>query len=679
MKREALSKKIMILGMDGMDPRFTNKMIREGRMPNTKKLIEAGSAREDLVLLGGHTTGTPPMWTTLACGCWPNVHGITDYYRYVDLDKQGYNLDSTNCKAEPVWNAFAEAGWKTLVWHWPGSSWPPTSDSPNLMVVDGSSPGGLGMAALQRGEEYIVGASVDVESVTYMPQMTGDVSAPCVVTGMVVSDNDADGSSVAERVSVGDMHLMIMSKKQSLAGVTSEAPTNVQISPIKDAEGWTNAPADAKEFILLTSEGLVRRPSLILKGEDGKYDRVAIYKSKKDAEPLVVLEPDVFTENIVDEVIFNDKTYLTNRSMRILELAEDGTNLRMYVSAAMDIQEDKVFHPHSLHDELIKNVGYIPPSTYIGAHNIELTNKCCHAIWDAVCDYQSAALDYMIQEHDVDIIFSHNHSIDMQVHQCIAFCKDKGEGDNKLPEEEYQRFMVNIYTQADRYIGKFLHYLDEGWTLILLSDHALVCPSHNPPMLCDASGVNIRVMQELGYTTLLTDENGKEIPEIDWSKTTAVANRACNIHINLKGRDPQGIVDPKDKYEFEEQLMTDLYGYRDPKTGKRVVALALRNKDAVLLGYGGKGTYPQCGDICYWLAEGYNWDHFDCLSTTWGEFETSISPIFVAAGTGIKKGYITDRMIREIDVAPTLAALGGVRFPAQCEGAPVYQILTEEI
>ena len=117
--------------------------------------------------------------------------------------------------------------------------------------------------------------------------------------------------------------------------------------------------------------------------------------------------------------------------------------------------------------------------------------------------------------------------------------------------------------------------------------------------------------------------------------------------------------------------MTDLYSYKHEKTGKRVVALALRNKDCVLLGYGG----PECGDICYWIAEGYNIDHADGLSTTYGECETSLSPIFVAAGKGIKKGYTTDRWIREIDVAPTMAVLLGAEMPAQCEGAPVYQIL----
>ena len=120
--------------------------------------------------------------------------------------------------------------------------------------------------------------------------------------------------------------------------------------------------------------------------------------------------------------------------------------------------------------------------------------------------------------------------------------------------------------------------------------------------------------------------------------------------------------------------MTDLYSYKHPDTGKRVIALALRNRDAVLLGYGG----PECGDICYWTAEGYNYDHADGLATCYGFGGTSLSPIFIAAGKGLKKGFETDRIIRQVDLVPTAAVLGGVRMPRECEGAPVYQILAEE-
>ena len=46
----AKSEKMFVLGMDGMDPRLTKKYVEMGIMPNTKKFIEQGAQREDLVL-----------------------------------------------------------------------------------------------------------------------------------------------------------------------------------------------------------------------------------------------------------------------------------------------------------------------------------------------------------------------------------------------------------------------------------------------------------------------------------------------------------------------------------------------------------------------------------------------------------------------------------------------------
>ena len=97
----------------------------------------------------------------------------------------------------------------------------------------------------------------------------------------------------------------------------------------------------------------------------------------------------------------------------------------------------------------------------------------------------------------------------------------------------------------------------------------------------------------------------------------------------------------------------------------------MRNKDAKLIGLGGE----KCGDIIYFIDEGFNHLHGDASSTIEGYFHTSVSPIFMAAGAGIRKGIKTKRMIREVDVAPTVATILGVDMPADCEGAPVYQIL----
>ena len=109
MELKAVTNKSFVLGIDGMDPRLTKKYINEGRMPNTERLIARGAARKDLTMLGGMPTVTPPMWTTLATGAYPCTHGITQFNRIVwdNIIMSGYNMDSRNCKAEPLWNVSA--------------------------------------------------------------------------------------------------------------------------------------------------------------------------------------------------------------------------------------------------------------------------------------------------------------------------------------------------------------------------------------------------------------------------------------------------------------------------------------------------------------------------------------------------------------------------------------------
>ena len=69
-------------------------------------MVENGAARENLELLGSMPTITPAQWTTLACGCNPGVHGVTDFWNQdpENLDTIIYGLDSRLCQAEQLWN-----------------------------------------------------------------------------------------------------------------------------------------------------------------------------------------------------------------------------------------------------------------------------------------------------------------------------------------------------------------------------------------------------------------------------------------------------------------------------------------------------------------------------------------------------------------------------------------------
>lgn len=672
LQRKAATEKLLLLGVDGLDPRLTKKYVDKGVLPHVKQYIDRGACREDLAMLGGHPTVTPPMWTTLACGCYANVHGITGFYRRGDdLDLLDYNLDSRNCLAEPLWNTFAEAGKKTLVWHWPGSSWPPTSDNENLMVIDGTSPGSVGMATSQVEMEYLVVANEEIKEVTYNPKAPVEASTACVITDLDLDEEKPkyDLIGTAGHKGLKGMKRYISDISQHTTSST-ENYIDIARSSIKPANGWAAAPADAKEFVVLFSGGLIRRPALILKNEAGIYDRIALYKNKKATEPMVVCPLGKMVAEIIDEAIKNDETYKVNRNMKLLRLDPEGKSLSLYVSGAMDMENDSVYHPKRIFKEITENVGYPTPTSMLGRQDPMLITECMLDNWYVTADWQAAAIQHLIKAENLDVVFSHFHAVDLEEHQFIKHLAERPF--NRNPVSAAEKWMEDLYVQTDYYLGKFLHLLDEGWTILIFSDHGQVAPAHDIPLLTCASATVLPLMEEMGLTKTYTDENG-EI-QIDWTETKAVMQREGHLYLNLIGRTEHGIVDPKDQYELEEEIMTKLYALKDPKTGHRIVSVALRNKDAVLLGQGG----PEAGDILVWHAEGYNFDHDDCLSTTYGENDTSVSPIFIAAGRGVKEGYKTNRIIRQIDFAATVAVLGGVRMPRECEGAPVYQILAEE-
>lgn len=688
-------RKVMVLGLDGMEPYTAKRLMDEGKMPNLKKMVDNGAARENLELLGAMPTITPAQWTTLACGCYPGVHGITDFWNQdpENLDTIIYGLDSRLCQAEQLWNVTARAGLKTLVWQWPGSSWPPSSDSENLMVVDGTQPASVNYSIANIDIEKYVEASTEITANEFIDHIgsknLGDAATDCVIDELDLEDDEDDGDKYAEfdaskvdaktnraelllnrykmkRIKNVDFHKQGGAAMEQLAKV----PFDKVKSTISEPTKWAKElPEGAREFITYTAGGQMRRPCLILKNEEGIYDTVEVYRSKKEAEPLCVLKGEEMVTDVLDENLDHGKKTMATRSYKCLEIAPDGSKVRMWMSTAFKVDCDDRWSPKSLYKEVVENCGYVPPFTQMGGTTLEFAQKILTPSWEHNALWQARAINYLIKEKDLDVVFSHHHFIDHSAHQFWNFALQKP---GAAPEVEYQKQIDKTYEVADEYIGAYLHLLDEGWTIIVTSDHGEQIHTMPPARLGSAGGVSAGIMRELGYTVMKKDKNGNDTAEVDFSKTKALAVRTSYIWINLKGRDEFGIVDPADKYDLEEQIIDDLYRYRDAD-GNRIIAMAFHNKDAEVLGLNG----PYTGDIVYMNREHFVTEHGQGLSTYRGYYGTSVSPIFVACGGGVKHVENMKRIVRQVDVAPTVAALLGVPMPADCEGAPVYQMLED--
>lgn len=681
MNRKAMTNKLIVLGVDGMDPRFTKYLMDEGELPNIKTFVQRGACREDLQMLGSVPTITPPMWTTLATGAYAGTHGITCFWNqdHNDLSRMVYSLDSSLCKAEPVWNCTAEAGIKTLVWHWPGSSWPPTSQSPNLSVVDGVQPGFVNFGNGIREKDFILTADAGVETPMFYPSAgSKNTGAGCILEVDDVKDEKGEqhggNKAISAVQSNSGMEANIMLTFTDGEGAMEVGSYDMVKVPLKDASGWANAPADAKEFVVLLSGGLMRRHALVTKDEKGVYSHVALYRSKKDEAPFVTMEVGKMSEAVVDETVLPDGSRVeTFRPYKTIAINEDCTHLEFWAGQAILADNDTVWHPKSLFREVIDNVGYYSTAAAAGPIRYNCQNLKLEA-QEGYITWQAKALNWLIENKGYEAIFTHVHNVDGIGH--IVWPKGyPHQADQEENAAAFREMMRETYRQTDRYLGKFLHLLDEGWTVIITSDHGLITSTEEEPALMgDPFGVNAKIMNELGFTALKKDAEGNLLREIDWANTKAVANRGNHIWINLKGRNATGIVEPEDKYKVEEEIIDALYNYRDPETGRRIISIAMRNKEAAILGFSG----PEVGDIVYWLEEGFNRVHGDSLPTQTGFYNTSVSPIFIAAGQGIKENFVTTRVVREVDMAPTVAALMGVRMPAQNEGSVVHQILSEE-
>lgn len=704
LRSRGLTDKLLVLGVDGMDPRWAKRMVDEGKMPHLKELMERGACRDDLMLLGANPTITPPMWATLGTGAYPMTHGIIDYNVSAKDDKD-ITLGAFSSRfmtAEPLWNITAESGKKTLVMHWPGGSFPPTSDSPNLFTVDGSSPGATCAYSNVRDMDTIFVASTKAEtpSCAFMSVVTSDVEGdeklvPHVLTTLDGRPLCSRGKTpeAKERMKkylqaykefigvpgytpdhsfVNDN--IVFDEEKGIMWSTADFPTGCSISPVSEPEGWDiEVPEGAKEFIILTMHGRVTRNALILKNAEGVYDHVAIYKNKQAAEPVTVLENDVFT-GVIDYIPTKDGgEEMIFRNMRLLKIAEDGSYVRIWASRGSSCEEDTVFFPKSLLKESIEAAGPLVPTSQMSGLDKDLIMKCNLPQWELSAEWQSKFMHYMIEKHGVEVIFSHFHNCDLQGHCYMKYMKNRDT--SRYDESEVVKFAEATYKVTDDYIGSFMHLLDEGWTILLVSDHGLMCSEEESVAQGDNMGVSLEPLHKWGYTVLKRDEDGNEIPEIDWTKTRAIMTRCNSIYINVKGRDKHGIVEPEDQFALEEEIITKMYEYKHPKTGYHLFAYALHNRDAILLGMGG----PNAADIIFNVSGLYAEDHGGGLSTSLGYNDTSLSPIFAAAGPGIKENFRTDMYIREVDVAPTAAALLGVRFPAQCEGAPAYSIFSEDL
>jgi predicted AlkP superfamily pyrophosphatase or phosphodiesterase len=99
------SRKMIVLGIDGLDPDLLTKYMAEGKMPNFARLAEQGSFRR-------LTTSIPPQspvaWSNLITGMNAGGHGIFDF---IHRDPKTFQLYFSTSKVEGPQHSFHVGSW----------------------------------------------------------------------------------------------------------------------------------------------------------------------------------------------------------------------------------------------------------------------------------------------------------------------------------------------------------------------------------------------------------------------------------------------------------------------------------------------------------------------------------------------------------------------------------------
>jgi predicted AlkP superfamily phosphohydrolase/phosphomutase len=108
---------LVVIGIDGGEWNVIHRLWDEGKLPNLKAIAGRG------VSASLHTAynSSPVIWTTIATGVVPDVHGITDFV--VATPQGDVPISSDVRKVPALWNMLTRTGRKVAVLGWWGS-WP---------------------------------------------------------------------------------------------------------------------------------------------------------------------------------------------------------------------------------------------------------------------------------------------------------------------------------------------------------------------------------------------------------------------------------------------------------------------------------------------------------------------------------------------------------------------------
>lgn len=537
-------KRVIVLGIDGMDYTTTRRLIDQGKLPNLKLIARKGSF---LSLQTSMPPLSPVAWSSFITGMDPGGHGIFDFLRrdpakvrsgflpedavsQIQIDNDSaWPIPFTNYILPPsqqqvvlrrgvaLWDILQNHGIDTRIYKIPATFPVPKTNAEVLA--------GMG--------------TPDVEgtygSFTYLTSRNADW------------DRFITGGRIL-RASMADGIIQVIGEDERLTRPYLHGPPNPfhhnNDSPAVVPFDVYVDPQERTAALIVQN-----RPYVLREGEwsqwiDIEFDLFPL------ADPVQGITRFYLQEVTPEFRLFISAIHLAPGTTG---LASGGFDLRLQQSLGL-------FHTKGM-PQLTKAAmqDILSPDEYLNHSRSLLEEKV-------------NAMQFLLNEPRDGFLFVYFSAIDLDSHVLWKHQDPEHPAHTTAEASHYGNSIVDLYAKMDQVVGIALTHLHPDDQLYVLSDHGFA-PQRR------AFNVTTWLAQNdyLAYESDAALKTSSLFSGIDWSESRAYGLGFNGLYINLHGRESAGIVAPQDYHALVNELRAKLLSLED--RGQRVFAHIYRPED----------------------------------------------------------------------------------------------------
>jgi predicted AlkP superfamily phosphohydrolase/phosphomutase len=525
-------KKVLILGLDGMDPHLLQVWTKQGKLPAFQKLLNQGDFRR-------LRTSTPPQspvaWSNFVTGMNPGGHGIFDF---VHRDPESYIPEFSGAETRE-----------------PGK----TIRIGNLVLPLSGGEVKLsrkGRAFWQILEDHDIPSTVFKMPGNYPPAPTKQRT----ISGMGTPDllgflnyfnyYTTEFTEVKQDIGGGEIHEVYVAENR--VDATLPGPVNTFKKDRPDSSIDFKVHIDPFNPV---AKIVIQDNEFILKqGEWSGWKRIRFKM--------------IPTQSVNGICMFYLKQIRPEFKLYVSPINIDPADPALPIST-----------PPSYSKELEKRFGPfftkgLPADTKAMDNDILDDGEFLEQD-DFILEERLEMFEFELSRFDSGLLFYYVSSTDQRQHMFWRHIDKKNPTYDPDQAEKYGTTIENIYRETDKMLSQALQKTDKDTVLIVMSDHGFspFRRSFNPNTW----------LYENGYHALINRwRQGREdlFMNTDWSKTKAYALGLNGLYINQKGREGEGIVNPgPEKEALVREIIQNLESFKDPQTGDQPVLKAYAAKD----------------------------------------------------------------------------------------------------